>query len=79
VLSTAPDEAGATHWGQQVFPLTPPVRGAAGDVVAGGLTITRRSDNHRLMTVAFEWGVEGKSALAKAAGGVPRKAVFQVE
>lgn len=77
-LTTAPDTAGATHWGQQVFPLSPPVRGAPGDALAGGITIARRSDNHRLMSVALEWGVEGGSALAKAAGGV-RKAVFQVE
>jgi protein arginine N-methyltransferase 1 len=78
VLTTAPDEGGATHWGQQVFPLSPPVRGAPGDALAGAITITRRSDNHRLMSVGLEWGVEGGSALAKAAGGV-RKAVFQVE
>jgi protein arginine N-methyltransferase 1 len=79
VLTTAPDEAGATHWGQQVFPLSPPVRGGPGDALAGSVTIARRSDNHRLMAVDFEWALEGGSTLAKAAGGGTRKASFQVE
>jgi type I protein arginine methyltransferase len=80
VLSTAPDEAGCTHWGQQVFPLSPAVRGCPGDSLSGAITISRRSDNHRLMTVELEWGLEGGSALARAgAGAGRRKASFQVE
>jgi len=79
VLTTAPDEAGATHWGQQVFPLSPAVRGGAGDALTGTITIARRPDNHRLMAVDFEWTLEGGSTLARAGAGTQRKASFQVE
>lgn len=52
-LTTAPDEHGATHWGQQAFYLHPPQRAADGDVLKGTFEMVRRSDNHRLMTVSF--------------------------
>lgn len=52
-LRTGPDERGATHWGQQAFYLHPPQRAADGDVLKGSFEMVRRSDNHRLMNVAF--------------------------
>jgi protein arginine N-methyltransferase 1 len=74
VLSTAPDAAGATHWGQQVFPLVPPVRAAAGDSLVGSIALRRRADNHRLMEVELKTGVDGPSphAPARAAHLPPR-------
>ena len=52
-LRTGPDERGATHWGQQAFYLHPPQRAVDGDVLKGSFEMVRRSDNHRLMNVAF--------------------------
>lgn len=54
-LSTAPDERGATHWGQQAFYLHPPQRAVDGDVLKGSFEMVRRSDNHRLMNVCFKF------------------------
>jgi protein arginine N-methyltransferase 1 len=52
-LDTSPDEAGATHWGQQAFYLHPPQAALAGDVLQGSFEMVRKSENHRLMTVHF--------------------------
>jgi protein arginine N-methyltransferase 1 len=79
VLSTAPDAAGATHWGQQVFPLVPPVRAAAGDSLVGSIALRRRADNHRLMEVELKTGVDGPSPHAAAGGDGARVDAFQVE
>ena len=53
-LDTAPDEAGATHWGQQAFYLHPSQAALAGDVLVGTFEMVRKSENHRLMTVHYE-------------------------
>lgn len=53
VLSTAPDPTGATHWGQQVFPLLPPLDCQEGAVIEGSFAMSRRASNHRLMDVDF--------------------------
>lgn len=76
-LTTAPDADGATHWGQQVFPLTPPLRGAAGDAVVGTATIRRRADNHRLLEVELVTEVKGGSVVAGTGGR--RVETYQVE
>lgn len=53
-LDTAPDEQGATHWGQQVFYLHPPQPAEADDVLAGSLELVRKTENHRLLTVHMQ-------------------------
>lgn len=54
ILSTAPDPTGATHWGQQCFFLHPSLPGESGDAISCEIEIHRRSDNHRLMSVALK-------------------------
>lgn len=76
-LTTAPAAEGATHWGQQVFPLTPAVRAAAGDRIVGHVTVRRRTDNHRLLEVEFDTEVRGDSVYAAASGR--RVDTYQVE
>ena len=49
LLSTAPDATGATHWGQQVFFLNPPVAVAPGDWISCDVDFQRKKENHRLM------------------------------
>jgi len=46
-MTTAPP--GNTHWGQQVFLVSPPIRVLAGDVLEGKILLTRQQVNHRLM------------------------------
>lgn len=50
-LSTAPDPTGATHWGQQVFFLYPPLQVKPGDEMEVTIGISRKKENHRLMEV----------------------------
>lgn len=50
-LSTAPDDTGATHWGQTVFYLNPPLEPKAGDKLHLGFAIHRREDYERLLRV----------------------------
>ena len=76
-LSTAPDPTGATHWGQQVFYLLPPVECGAGDKIEGEIEVVRRLDNHRLMEVTIKHKVVGASAAAAAA--VERVSKFNIE
>jgi len=45
--------AGATHWGQQVFYVQPPVECAPGDKIAATIEVTRKPENHRLLRVAM--------------------------
>jgi protein arginine N-methyltransferase 1 len=63
-LSTAPDATGSTHWGQQVFLIHPPVDCSPNDSLTVNLHISRRTDNHRLLQVALDVKVEGKSMYA---------------
>eukprot|EP00884_Botryococcus_braunii_P002802 jgi/Botrbrau1/12522/Bobra.0169s0064.1 len=49
LLTTAPDPAGPTHWGQQTFPLHPALTVAAHSLISGRLSIRRRPDNNRLL------------------------------
>jgi len=53
LLSTAPDATGATHWGQQVFFLNPPVSVAPGDWISVDVDFQRKKENHRLMKVCL--------------------------
>jgi protein arginine N-methyltransferase 1 len=53
-LSTAPDPTGATHWGQQVFYVNPPIDCAPNDTLAATLKLTRKKENHRLLKVEMK-------------------------
>jgi protein arginine N-methyltransferase 1 len=77
-LSTAPDATGATHWGQQVFMLHPPIDCAPGDNLTVSTVISRREDNHRLLKVTMDVGVEGSSAYASSGEGA-RKLRWNVD
>jgi type I protein arginine methyltransferase len=82
-LSTEPCAEGATHWGQQVFPLSPPLPVRSGDRVTGSVVIRRRKDNPRLLEVELDVRVvEGPLKGAVAADGAlkgRRKEHYQVE
>ena len=82
-LSTEPCAEGATHWGQQVFPLCPPLPVKAGDRVRGSVVVRRRKDNPRLLEVELDVRVvEGPRKGAVAADGAlngVRKERYQVE
>lgn len=82
-LSTEPCAEGATHWGQQVFPLSPPLPVRGGDRVRGTAVIRRRKDNPRLLEVELDVRVvEGPQKGAIAADGAlkgTRKEHYQVE
>ena len=58
-LSTAPDETGATHWGQQLFQVSPNLRGKAGDEIRCDFEMRRRKDNQRLLEIDMRYGVVG--------------------
>jgi protein arginine N-methyltransferase 1 len=66
-----------THWGQQVFPLYPPVQVCEGDEVHGTVVVVRRNDNQRLMNVKFEYEVRrnGETSSPKSKTTV----AFQIE
>ncbi|KAK3128361.1 hypothetical protein QOZ80_6BG0460520 [Eleusine coracana subsp. coracana] len=55
MLNTAPDEHGGTHWGQQVFLLTPSLRVSKGDSVNISFSMVRSKENHRLMDMEFTY------------------------
>ena len=82
-LSTEPCAEGATHWGQQVFPLCPPLPVKIGDRVRGAVVVRRRADNPRLLEVELDVRVvEGPRKGAIAADGAlkgTRKERYQVE
>jgi protein arginine N-methyltransferase 1 len=50
-LDTAPDAKGATHWGQTVFMLQPPLHPKAGDSLSLRFAVFRRDDYQRLLRV----------------------------
>ncbi|XP_052158436.1 protein arginine N-methyltransferase PRMT10 [Oryza glaberrima] len=60
-LSTAPDVNGGTHWGQQVFLLTPPLKVNEGDNVKVSFTMVRSKENHRLMDMEFTYELHESS------------------
>ncbi|KAG8093965.1 hypothetical protein GUJ93_ZPchr0012g20760 [Zizania palustris] len=60
-LSTAPDENGGTHWGQQVFLLTPPLKVNEGDTVKVSFTMVRSKENRRLMDLEFTYELHESS------------------
>lgn len=43
--------SGATHWGQQVFYLQPPLECAPSDSIIASIEVTRKPENHRLLRV----------------------------
>jgi protein arginine N-methyltransferase 1 len=53
VLTTEPDADGATHWGQQLFHVHPPLQVVAGERASLRMRLSRREDNHRLLKVQF--------------------------
>jgi len=64
-LSTAPDPTGATHWGQQVFYLQPPLECAPNDSIIASIEVTRKPENHRLLRVNMLVKVDGTSTFAQ--------------
>merc|ERR1711998_370085 len=66
VLSTAPDEKGATHWGQQLFPIKP---GALvvkdGDVLHAEVRLERKEENHRLLRLHCDIRKQSKGTSPK--------------
>ena len=68
-----------THWGQQVFPLYPPVQVCEGDAVVGDITVRRRTDNQRLMNVKFDFRLERPDEADERSAGPLSSAVFQIE
>ncbi|KAG1683782.1 hypothetical protein DVH05_024139 [Phytophthora capsici] len=68
-----------THWGQQVFPLYPPMQVCEGDVVVGDIAVMRRTDNQRLMNVKFDFRIRRPEDDDESMTGPPNSAVFQIE
>ncbi len=60
-----PRPAGATHWGQQTFPLHPAIDCAPGDKLKSSIEVSRRTDNQRLLNVSVGVQVEGSSIYAE--------------
>ncbi|PNH12877.1 putative protein arginine N-methyltransferase 4.2 [Tetrabaena socialis] len=77
-LSTGPDPTGATHWGQQSFPLQPPIDCAPGDRLHISLEVSRRTDNQRLLLVKAGITVEGNSIYAEQSK-TPRQFRWNIE
>jgi protein arginine N-methyltransferase 1 len=50
-LDTAPDAEGATHWGQTIFMVQPPLVPQSGDQLALNFAVFRREDYERLLRV----------------------------
>ena len=66
VLSTAPDASGATHWGQQLFPVAPgAVTVRDGDVLHAEVKLERREENHRLLRLYFDMCKQPKGTRPK--------------
>lgn len=76
-LTTAPDPTGATHWGQQIFYMNPPVDCAPGDKLHCKIGVYRREDNHRLLKVKLSVKVEGASIFAE--NGATREFSWNIE
>ncbi|KAG7398296.1 hypothetical protein PHYBOEH_011380 [Phytophthora boehmeriae] len=68
-----------THWGQQVFPLYPPMQVCEGDQVVGDIVVARRADNQRLMNVKFDFRIRRPEDDDASMTGPPNSAVFQIE
>lgn len=64
VLSTAPDAAGASHWGQLVFQLHPPISAAPGDRLKCDFEMVRQQKNNRLLHVKMIIRLDGNSEYA---------------
>lgn len=70
--------SGATHWGQQTFPLHPPIDCAPGDRLRVSVEVTRRADNQRLLHVKAAVSVEGNSIYAEQSK-TPREFRWNIE
>jgi len=77
ILTTMPDQTGATHWGQQTFVMYPTLECAPGDTIKGDIVVTRRNDNQRLLKVEADVVVEGNSAFAR--NSKPRKFIYNID
>ncbi|KAM0974532.1 hypothetical protein EV1_017484 [Malus domestica] len=60
-LTTAPSVNDGTHWGQQVFLLSPPARITEGDQLNGSFSMKRSKENHRLMEAEFSCEIRQQS------------------
>ncbi|KAF8070949.1 PRMT10 [Scenedesmus sp. PABB004] len=78
-LPTGPDATGATHWGQQVFMMSPSLDCAPGDSLACSLKLSRQAVNHRLLELEMAVRVTGKSAHAQAEGGAARTLKWHID
>lgn len=64
LLSTAPDAAGGSHWGQLTFQLHPPVSAAPGDRLKCDFEMVRQQKNNRLLHVKMTVRLDGDSEYA---------------
>lgn len=82
VLTTEPDADGATHWGQQLFHVHPPLQVVAGEAAKLSMKLSRREDNHRLLKVQFVLEPatgEGAGAASSMPPGAARTLDYQIE
>jgi protein arginine N-methyltransferase 1 len=77
VLTTEPDADGATHWGQQLFHVHPPLQVVAGESARVSMRLSRREDNHRLLKVQFV--LEPVGAGGSMPPGAVRTLDYQIE
>lgn len=66
VLSTAPSAAGATHWGQQQFNVSPPIAAQDGDLLKVDWHLERQTANQRLFNLQLKIVHESDGAAAPA-------------
>ncbi len=75
-LTTAPDATGATHWGQTVFLLNPPLVPAVGDKLSLGFAVYRREDYERLLRVSLSTQLVPSGL---AAGSLPEQREYMLD
>jgi type I protein arginine methyltransferase len=61
LLTTAPDVAGGTHWGQLTFQLHPPLHAEPGDTIHCKFQLVRQPQNNRLLHVRMALTLESQS------------------
>lgn len=77
-LSTAPDQYGATHWGQQSFYLSPPALVSPGDSLKGNMMMKRNTENQRLLDVQFKFS-HVRSQDGQTFAAPPRTCLYHIE
>lgn len=76
-LSTAPDETGATHWGQQLFQVSPNLMGRAGSEIKCTFEMRRRKDNQRLLEIDMGYRLDGEGV--DSASAAPAQVRYVIE